>query len=125
MSGVWDQRQDGLQVEGERFLEYGLTGMAEESRRPKSSPGGLEEGVVCEIIRLKERHRNWGPRKLRDVYERAHGAAPSESSFKRVLARAGMVEPRRLRPRQEAGRLFTGRRAKAPNEVWTVDFKGW
>jgi putative transposase len=109
----------------ERFLEYGLAGMAEESRRPKSSPGGLEEAVVCEIVRLKERRRNWGPRKLRDLYMRAHGQAPSESSFKRVLERAGMVERRRLRQRQETGRLFTGRRAKEPNEVWTVDFKGW
>jgi transposase InsO family protein len=109
----------------ERFLEYGLAGMREESRRPKSSPGGLEEAVVCEIVRLKERRRNWGPRKLRDLYMRAHGQAPSESSFKRVLERAGMVERRRLRKRQETGRLFTGRRAKEPNEVWTVDFKGW
>lgn len=109
----------------ERFLEYGLAGMAEESRRPKSSPGGLDEAVVCEIIRLKERHRSWGPRKLRDVYLRGQGQAPSESSFKRVLERAGLVERRRLRKRQEAGRLFSGRRAKEPNEVWTVDFKGW
>jgi transposase InsO family protein len=109
----------------ERFLEYGLTGMGEESRRPQSSPGGLEEAVVCEIIRLKERHRSWGARKLRDIYGRQHAAVPSESSFKRVLARAGLVEPRRLRQRQEAGRLFSGKRAQAPNEVWTVDFKGW
>src|SRR5688572_13980825 len=52
----------------ERFLEYGLAGMGEESRRPKSSPGGLDEAVVCEIIRLKERHRSWGARKLRHLY---------------------------------------------------------
>lgn len=109
----------------ERLLEYGLAGMTEESRRPKSSPDGLEERVVCEMIRLKERHRSWGPRKLRDVYQRAHGQAPSESSFKRVLTRAGLVDRRRVRQRPEAGRLFSGRRGKEPNEVWTVDFKGW
>lgn len=109
----------------ERFLEYGLNGMAEESRKPKSSPGGLNEAVVCEIVRLKGQRPSWGPRKLRDVYLRAHGQGPSESSFKRVLERAGLVERRRLRRRQEAGRLFTGHRAQAPNEIWTVDFKGW
>src|SRR6266853_958427 len=38
---------------------------------------------------------------------------------------AGMVEHRQLRSRQVAGRLFSERKAKAPNEVWTVDFKGW
>ncbi len=109
----------------ERFLEYGLSGLGELSRRPRSSPGGLDEAVVCEIIRLKARHRHWGPRKLRKVYERLHAEPPSESSFKRVLERAGLVEPRRLRARHQTGRLFTGRKATAPNEVWTVDFKGW
>ena len=109
----------------ERFLENGLNGMAELSRRPKSSPGGLEEAVVCEIIRLKQRHRYWGPRKIRKVYERLHHEVPSESSFKRVLERAGLVEPRRLRARHQAGRVYSGRKASAPNEVWTVDFKGW
>ena len=109
----------------ERFLEYGLSGMGELSRRPKSSPRGLDEAAVCEIIRLKQRHRYWGPRKIRKVYERFHEEVPSESSFKRVLERAGLVEPRRLRARQQSGRLFSGRKAQAPNEVWTVDFKGW
>ena len=109
----------------ERFLEQGLDGMQELSRRPQSSPGGLEEAVVCEIVRLKERHRYWGPRKIRKVYERLHQEVPSESSFKRVLERAGLVEARRVRSRQQAGRLSNGRKAKAANEVWTVDFKGW
>jgi transposase InsO family protein len=109
----------------ERFLEYGLSGLGELSRRPKSSPGGLAEAEVCEIIRLKQRHRYWGPRKIRKVYERFHEEVPSESSFKRVLERAGWVEPRRLRARRPSGRLFSGRKAQAPNEVWTVDFKGW
>lgn len=110
----------------ERFLEEGLAGMAEQSRRPDKSPKGLGEGVVCDIIGIKEAHRAWGPRKIRELYARVHGraATPSESSFKRVLERAGLVEKRRLRKRQESGRLHSGRRASAPNEVWTVDFKG-
>lgn len=109
----------------ERFMRDGLAGVAEHSRRPRSSPSGLPEAVVCEMIRLKEAHRGWGPRKIRELYARLHGAgAPSESSVKRVLERAGFVEKRRLRRREQAGRLHSGRRAAAPNEVWTVDFKG-
>jgi len=109
----------------ERFLQYGVGGMAELSRRPQRSPQGLAEAVVCEIVRLKQRHRHWGPRKLRKVYERMHAEVPSESSFKRVLARAGLVQERRLRRREQSGRLFSGRKAGGSNEVWTVDFKGW
>lgn len=110
----------------ERFLEQGLGGMTEQSRRPDKSPNGLVESVVCEIIRIKQAHRTWGPRKIRELYARVHGraATPSESSFKRVLERAGLVEKRRLRPREQSGRLHSGRQASAPNEVWTVDFKG-
>jgi putative transposase len=109
----------------ERFLEYGLQGMSELSRRPQSHAKELKESVVCEIVRLKGAHPSWGPRKLRKVYERMNAEVPSESSFKRVLARAGLVQERRVRARSESGRVFSGRKASAPNEIWTVDFKGW
>jgi transposase InsO family protein len=77
------------------------------------------------MVQLKQAHPSWGARKLRDIYRRLHGEVPSESSFKRVLARAGLVEKRRVRQRSEAGRISSGRKAGAPNEIWTVDFKGW
>jgi transposase InsO family protein len=110
----------------QRLLQYGLTGMAEQSRRPKHSAHELAEAVVCEIVRLKQAHPYWGPRKIRELYLRSHGQAVSESSFKRVLERAGLTQPRRRRQRAaEAGRLWSARRAQAPNDVWTVDFKGW
>ena len=109
----------------ERFYQYGCEGMMELSRRPLSHAKELGEGVLCEIIRLKNAHPKWGPRKLRDIYERLHGQVPSESSFKRVLERAGLVEKRRVRRRTEAGRICSGRKASASNEIWTVDFKGW
>ena len=110
----------------ERFLRQGLEGMDEESRRPRSSPKQLSEEQVCEMVKLKLVHRHWGPRKIRTLYHRRHGQAPSESSFKRVLEQVGLTQPRRERegPR-EGGRLSSGRRAQRPNEVWTVDFKGW
>jgi putative transposase len=108
-----------------RFEEEGLQGMAEQSRRPHSSPEGLDEKVVCQIVRLKERHRHWGARKLQEVYRRQWGEAPSESSFKRVLERCGLTEKRRVRRVEGGGRICSGQQASAPNDVWTVDFKGW
>jgi putative transposase len=109
----------------QRFLQEGIEGLAEESRRPKTSPEQLPEGEVCEIVRLKMAHLSWGPRKIRELYLRRHGEVASESTFKRVLERAGLTQKRRKRRSSEAGRLCSGRRATAANEVWTVDFKGW
>lgn len=112
----------------ERFVSQGLEGMGELSRRPHSHAHQLSEDIVCAMVRLKHAHPHWGPRKIRELYQRArHGAeAPSESSFKRVLDKAGLTEPRSKRRRAtEGGRLARGIKAQAPNEVWSVDFKGW
>jgi transposase InsO family protein len=109
----------------ERFYRHGYEGMMEHCRRPLSHAKELAEAVVCEIVRLKNAHPRWGARKLGDIYQRIHGEVPSESSFKRVLDRAGLVEKRRVRRPSQAGRIGSGRKASAPNEIWTVDFKGW
>lgn len=111
----------------ERFVEHGLGGVGEQSRRPHGHAHQLCEDVVCELVRLKQGHPHWGPRKIRELYQRLHRGAeiPSESSFKRVLEKAGLTERRRTRVARAGGRLAQGLRAEAPNEVWSVDFKGW
>jgi len=111
----------------ERFVKEGLGGLHDQSRRPKSSPEALAEEVVCQIVRIKENHRHWGPRKIREIYRRQHGSeqTPSESSFKRVLERCGLTEKRRMARAANRGRVCSGLKATEPNQVWTVDFKGW
>ena len=114
----------------ERFLREGMRGMEEQSRRCQGhakqlAAKQLAEEEVCEMMRLKLAHMAWGPRKIRELYFRQHKEAASESTFKRVLERAGLTQKRSRRRSSEAGRLCNGRRAKAVNEVWTVDFKGW
>ncbi|MCZ7583255.1 MAG: helix-turn-helix domain-containing protein [Deltaproteobacteria bacterium] len=111
----------------QRFFQEGSSGLHDQSRRPAASPAALPEQVVCEIVRLKQAHRTWGPRKIRELYARRHRAQPlpSESSVKRVLDKAGLVEKRRSRRSRDTGRLQSRVDAQAPNDVWTVDFKGW
>ena len=110
----------------QRLLEHGLAGMNELSRRPHEHPQELAEAVVCEMVRLKQAHPHWGPRKIQALYARQHGGeVPSESSFKRVLLRAGLTVPRRVRRSVDSGRLSSGLKAQQPNDIWTVDFKGW
>lgn len=109
-----------------RFVQNGLAGMEDQSRRPRRHASEIPEKVVCEIVNLKQAHPNWGPRKIRALYERKHpGKVPSESSFKRILEAAGLTKPRKRRRAKQSGRLATGRKASACNEIWTVDFKGW
>ena len=42
-----------------------------------------------------------------------------------MLARSGLSKKRKVRVVTQSGRLSSGRKAQAPNQVWTVDFKGW
>ncbi len=109
----------------ERFLSRGIAGLGEESRRPQSHALELKPEEVCEIVRLKFAHPYWGPAKIRALYLRQHGEVASLSSFKRVLEAAGLTQRRKRRRATEAGRLSTGAKARAVNEIWTVDFKGW
>jgi transposase InsO family protein len=108
-----------------RMIENGLGGVIEQSRKPKKHSMELSEREVCEIIKLKQAHQYWGPKKIRELYIRKHGKGASESSFKRVLERAGFVKKRKRIKATLAGRLHTGKKAEEINEVWTVDFKGW
>ena len=109
----------------ERFLSQGIAGLSEESRRPRSHALELKPEEVCEMVRLKFAHPYWGPAKIRALYLRQHGEVASLSSFKRVLEAAGLTQRRKRRRATEAGRLSSGAKAKAVNEIWTVDFKGW
>jgi len=108
-----------------RFFKEGLEGLHDQSRRPGHHPAELSERVVCEMVRLKTAHSKWGPRKIRELYARSHGQVPSESSFKRVLDKAGLVKHRRKRRARDAQRLVHREVAQKPNDIWTVDFKGW
>lgn len=112
----------------ERYQAHGAEGLSDVSRRPKSHAKQLDERTVCEIVRLKQAHMKWGPKKIHELYRRKHGLVdpPSLSSMKRVLSQAGLTEKRRRRsPTASKGRLNSGRVAENCNDVWTIDFKGW
>jgi len=110
-----------------RFLEEGYEGLQERSRRPKHAVNKLDEDSVCRIIKLRVAHPTWGPEKLRVLFVRSVPLhAPSMSTIKRVLAKAGLVRAYRARRRFATGSLPRLQTCPTrPNELWTVDFKGW
>jgi transposase InsO family protein len=111
-----------------RFRERGLTGLKNESTRPHTSPDALSEQVVCALVRIKRSApESWGPKKVLRVYQRDHNptSVPSLSSVKRVLDKAGFVNHRRRRRSSDPARPQERIKPERPNELWTVDFKGW
>ena len=110
-----------------RFKRDGAEGLEEKSRRPHASPLATAEDVVAAILELREKYPRRGPKKLVVLLRNKLGAAtPSVATIARVLKRLGMV-----RRRSRFGRAVSivekrpEMRAVAPNELWTVDFKGW
>ncbi len=110
-----------------RFKAQGLMGLEEKSRRPLSSPIATSGEVVLQVLELKRRF-GWGPKKLRDILAKKlkPSPAPRRRTIARILERAGLVK--RRRPQRVGTAIAEGAprpEVKAPNDLWTVDFKGW
>lgn len=108
-----------------RFTEEGFSGLEDQSTRPRSSPDQLNEDTICRLIRIKQDHMNWGPKKIHAIYLRDSVDPISLSSVKRILTKSGYTESRKRRRQAPPERINICYEAKAPNDVWTVDFKGW
>ena len=109
-----------------RFKAEGYTGLEERSRMPQSSPLAKAEAMISAILDARESNPRWGAKKLADVLRRKHAQeTPSVSTISRVLKRFGQVRQRRRSRPLSAVERAPQVDAKAPNDVWTVDFKGW
>ena len=108
-----------------RFIDEGIDGLNDRSRRPQHHSHQLTEDIICRLIKFKTNHMAWGPKKIVDLYERQYGKAPSRSSVHRVLQKSGLIVKRRHRMVKPNQRLVNRLESRSPNDVWTVDFKGW
>lgn len=109
-----------------RFKEDGYDGLEERSRRPRSTPLAAGEDLVVAIVEAREAHPTWGPHKLHVLLRRRFGAqTPTERTVARVLVRFDKVRQRKRRPPVSVVTQAPSVVASAPNDLWTVDFKGW
>jgi len=110
-----------------RYRSEGTDGLAQRSRRPQSSPYSTDERVVQLLLNERRLHPFWGPKKLRRLLVREHGVSrpPALSTIARLLHQYGLSQPRKRRPGAYRIRPEHLTEPTAPNEVWTVDFKGW
>ncbi len=111
----------------ERYAASGLEGLQMRSHRPHQFPQRTDEAVERLILAERRLHRTWGPKKLHKVLQVKHGmeAPPARSTIGEILRRHGLSVLRRRKPGAYQA-LNDGLTVPIqPNQVWTVDFKGW
>lgn len=108
-----------------RYEADGVQGLADRSHAPHHCPHKISDEAARSLIELRRTHPSWGPITLlgRLAKLEPKWQLPAPSTVGDLLAREGLVKPRRRRVRSagsNGGKLQTG----APNEFWSADYKG-
>lgn len=118
-------RKTGYKLIG-RYRAYGDSGLLNLSRAPHHHPNATPTEVAERIVEAKDKRPTWGPKKivawLRSVEPDTPWPSPTTASG--ILDRAGLVKRRKRRRRATLwGEPFA--HAQHPNDVWSIDLKGW
>jgi transposase InsO family protein len=107
-----------------RFKQHGQEGYQELSRRPHTCPWRTDQAIVDELVKLRRAHPRWGPRKLLNLLQRRTPklTLPSVATAARILAKNGLVKPRRRYRRAHPGCPKSV--PQGPNDIWAADYKG-
>lgn len=108
-----------------RYSEYGVEGLKDLSRAPKSHPNQTPEYIVELLIREKNRNRKRGPKKVRKQLERKYPGQvfPAASTIGDWFEKYGLVCKRKKRKRVPPySEPFS--ECREANEVWSADYKG-
>lgn len=104
-----------------RYEAGGLDALADQSRRPHSSPGRIPPDVEALICEMRRHHRRWGARRIAHELKRELGnQAPSRSTTHRVLVRNGLVNSQE----QQHKRVYKRWAREAPMHLWQLDIVG-
>jgi transposase InsO family protein len=104
-----------------RYVEHGLAGLDDRSRRPKHSPRCTPAKLEEQVLALRAEHPCWGGRKLAKVLaRRGLCGVPSPSTITAILRRHGRLDG----PRAGEARDFQRFEYPEPNDLWQMDFKG-
>jgi transposase InsO family protein len=106
-----------------RYRREGLAGLAEQSRRPKSSRGRTPAAVEAKVIEVRDRSNNvWGGRKIKRALEdRGEADIPAASTITQILRRHDRLTEAGSAEHPGPWRRFE---RASPNELWQMDFKG-
>lgn len=106
-----------------RFGAGGADALADQSRRPRTSPKATGPQVQAAVLELRDQHPAWGGRKIRrrllDSGRLAPDDLPAPSTITAILQRHGRLGGRAGQPRD-----WQRFEQPAPNRLWQMDFKG-
>lgn len=104
-----------------RFEEYGLEGLAEQSKCPKNSPLKTKEEIEDLVLSVRYLHPSWAGEKIK-IYltNQGYKNLPSEKTIDRILKRNGLITI------EESEKHTPWKRFEhpQPNDLWQMDFKG-
>jgi len=112
----------------ERFRRQGTAALGDRSRRPVRSPRQMSPVWIRRSLHWHRHRPHWGAKKIHQWLRKLFPGCrlPCVRSIHRCLQRAHRVRRRCRRARQGPPLPAPGlTSAVRPNQVWTVDFKGW
>ena len=74
-----------------RYDEDHLTGLLDRSKAPHDVWNRMGDTEEREILKLRDRHKKWGPKRLKDYYELPR----SEGAIYRVIKQKGLIKKRK------------------------------
>lgn len=110
-----------------RFAREGVGGLKDRRRAPHRAVR-LRARWLEHLHEVREQYPTWGAPKLRWLLQQTDRdrRCPSERTLGRWLAQIGGRKRRARRaPTGPVVPRWARRRAREPNDVWTIDFKGW
>ena len=107
-----------------RYKNIGIEGLQDRGRTPYRYANKLPFQIEKTILTIKQDHPTWGAPKIREklIKQFPMISLPAKSTIHAVLDRNGLVMRRRRRRYKAKGTGLSN--AKAPNELWCVDYKG-
>lgn len=107
-----------------RYEEEGPEALRDRSRAPREHPNQTPPELEAAILRIRKARPTWGSKKILAVLTREWHWVPARSTVDAILKRAGFVTPRGRRARRQPSAPPIVE-AFAPNDVWSIDYKGW
>lgn len=108
-----------------RYADEGPSAFVERSHAPHVVANRVPDDIAQHVIAVRRAHKTWGPRKVLAWLEAREPeiAWPAASTIGDILTSEGLTVPRKKRRRVPVSAPFGA--CKYPNDVWSIDFKGW